>query len=68
MCVVDGRSVRRRAEGYTQDSRGDGEVPWGGGQWCMEISAASSLTPSVSSVTATAMSVDLPQIPKPKSD
>jgi hypothetical protein len=31
MRVVDGRSVRRRAEGYTQDSRGDGEVPWGGG-------------------------------------
>ena len=24
LCVVDGRSVRRRAEGYTQDSRSDG--------------------------------------------
>jgi hypothetical protein len=31
MRVIGGRSVRRRAAGCTQDSRGDGEVPWGGG-------------------------------------
>ena len=30
--LTEDLAVRRRAVGYAQDSRGDGEVPWGSGQ------------------------------------